>query len=125
MVKSFSTLKCSLLLAGFALLATGCLPRGTNLGLEYAPIDTDLSHVDYAALRKNVLVPAKCLDCHDEFNSENGVLKYVAPGDPEHSPLYLESANGDMPPPGSGPKLTDQSLAVIRAYINQVGNTPE
>lgn len=71
--------------------------------------------VTYANLKKSIL-DSKCLRCHEEFATEEGMKEFIVPGNAEKSPLFTSTESGDMPP--KKPPLTADELAMIRNYIN-------
>ncbi len=112
-----------LTIVALALMMTAsCLPRGTDLASLYRPESAPLptqTQVSFALLKAEVLT-RNCIKCHSNYDTENGVLKDIVPGDPEHSILYQTIETGSMPP--GGPRLRDGSLAIVRRYIQGLGS---
>lgn len=83
----------------------------------------------YKWIRENILVP-NCIQCHGGggpkdrkiyFETYEGVLKEVVPGDPDMSPLYLSLLPGGtadlMPLDGTEEPLPEESLEAVRNWI--------
>ena len=99
------------------LAALGCESRGTDEARRFSPPPPAIAagtHVDFALLNERVLTPY-CTACHGEFGTEEGLLLFVKPGDPGGSALYLDMAQGTMPP--GGPAASDPLLEIVRNYI--------
>jgi hypothetical protein len=76
----------------------------------------------FEEIKKNILVPYNCLDCHRYMKEEAGFLTKVKPGDPDKSIVYLAVLNGDMPEviphkPIKAPQLVQSDLDLLRKYI--------
>ena len=87
----------------------------------------------YAWFRRSVIAP-RCLMCHSEiqgdgdglekanFDSYEGVVKMVKPGDALHSPLFMALANKKMPRPMEGMEnpqyLNDEELNALAGWID-------
>jgi hypothetical protein len=110
------TSKFSLSLCGVAISigTSACLARGTDFAQIY-DLPGTFTQVDFATLESQVLGP-KCLSCHSDFDTAQGISPYVTPGDPAHSSLYTEISGGDMPP--GGPTLPTASQTIVEEYIN-------
>lgn len=76
------------------------------------------SQVDFNMLKTEILAP-KCLSCHSQAASENGIKNWVTPGDPESSALFKMTENGTMPKNGN--PLSTRDLELIKLYITQMG----
>jgi hypothetical protein len=115
MDKSTFTSKFSILIAGLALTlgTSACLARGTDFGQIYEVPGT-FNQVDFATLESQVLAP-KCLECHADFSTAQGIQPYITPGNPQQSALYTEITSGDMPP--GGPALAAGSATIVAEYI--------
>jgi hypothetical protein len=116
MDKSSFTSKSSVLLCGLAITfgTSACLARGTDFGQIY-DMPGAFTQVDFATLESQVLAP-KCLSCHSDFNTEQGIQPYITPGNLQQSALYTEITSGDMPPGGSA--LPSGSQTIVEEYIN-------
>lgn len=103
----------------FALGFSGCPinGRGTDEASEFK-IPEQYTFVNFEILKKEILTPFKCLECHQEFNQESGFLPFLVPGDAKNSRVYKLVANGAMPPPQSGPRLSEFYLGMMSLYIN-------
>jgi uncharacterized membrane protein len=81
------------------------------------------------------ILDSKCVGCHSQFSSYNGVVngvgsgycsgrRYVVPGDPNSSLIYLKITNppcgSKMPPGGS---LSEDEIDTIKNWI--LGGAPE
>jgi hypothetical protein len=100
-----------LLLLSFA----GCkVETGTDESSRFKVFNYNLDQVNFSVLKDNVLKP-QCMQCHSWASSETEVLKRIVPGDPDNSELYNLVKTGQMP--ASSPRLTDQSLNLVKLYI--------
>src|SRR5262245_46394527 len=90
----------------------GCLPRGSDMANRYqrAALPQVLTRVDYAALRSTLLAP-RCLNFHEEYETEAGLRRDVIPGNFADSPLYKRMADGTMPP--EGPPADSDTLSFV------------
>ena len=100
----------------FLLIAvTACkIETGTDESSRFKVFNYSIDQVNYTVLRDNVLVP-QCMHCHTWVNSEAEVIKRIVPGDPASSEIYKLVVSGQMP--ASSPRLTDQSLTLVKYYI--------
>ncbi len=71
----------------------------------------------FAGLKSKIL-DGKCISCHQNFATEEGIAKYVVPKKPEFSKLFTEVEDGSMPK-GSSP-LSTLELEVVMTYINNL-----
>lgn len=103
-------------------LQVGCdQPRGTDYASRFSGGPTaNLTSVDFATLRSQVLNPYGCIRCHSSMGSEEGLASYVSAGNPEASSLYTSVASGRMPPEAP---LAASGVQIVRAYI--LGSTVE
>jgi uncharacterized membrane protein len=100
---------------------TACkIETGTDESSRYKVFNYSMEQVNFTVLRDNVLKP-QCMQCHSWVINEAEVLKRVVPGDPENSDLYKLVYSGQMP--ASAPRLTDQSLNIIKFYIQKVSGS--
>lgn len=96
--------------------SSSCLARGTDFAQIYDMPGT-FTQVSFATLESQVLAP-KCLSCHADFSTAQGIQPYITAGDPQNSALYTEITSGDMPP--GGPTLPSGSQAIVAEYIQQL-----
>ncbi len=100
---------------------TACkIETGTDESSRYKVFNYSMEQVNFNVLRDNVLKP-QCMQCHSWVTNEVEVLKRVVPGDPEKSDLYKMVYSGQMP--ASAPRLTDQSLNIVKFYIQKVSGS--
>ncbi|MGZ3789658.1 MAG: hypothetical protein ACXVLQ_14105 [Bacteriovorax sp.] len=107
------------LILPFLLMAiTACkVETGTDESSRFKVFNYAIDQVSYSVVRDNVLNP-QCAKCHTWVNSEAEVIKRIVPGDPNNSELYKIVLSGQMPQ--SSPRLTDQSLNLVKQYILKV-----
>jgi hypothetical protein len=107
------------ILIPFLLIATtACkIETGTDESSRFKVFNYSMDQVNYTVLRDNVLKP-QCMQCHSWVNSETEVIKRIVPGDPANSELYKVVLSGQMP--ASSPRLTSQSLTIVKYYILKV-----
>ena len=105
------------------LLLAGCHPAGTPSELKFqaSPIDDkignlDSANLDFPTLYSEILEP-KCLACHDNVSSEDGIANWIVNQNPDESPLFLTVVDGYMP--AGGTPLTSQELDFVSRYIEQ------
>jgi mono/diheme cytochrome c family protein len=67
---------------------------------------------------KSKIMDGKCISCHQNFATEDGIAKYVVAKKPELSQFFIEVENGSMPK-GSAP-LSTLELEVVTSYINNL-----
>jgi mono/diheme cytochrome c family protein len=116
MDKRSCTYKFSAVAAIVALSAIlqSCESRGTD---DASPYETFTGgNMPFAELKVSAL--SSCVQCHSDFNSEDGISKDIVAGDPEHSILYQMLESGAMPK--GRPPLSASELAMVRAYIMAV-----
>ncbi len=116
-----------LFIAGLlASAASGCPARGTNEARRYfvpQPVPAPQRDadgrivVDFAALKSSVL-DARCIECHSDMETPEGLAPYVKAGDPGGSPLFTTMADGSMPP--GGPRVEDDLIELVREYVLQL-----
>lgn len=101
--------------------ASACkIETGTDESSRFRVFNYPLDQVSYSVLRDNVLKP-QCMQCHSWVNSEAEIIKRIIPGDPLNSELYKSVQTGQMPV--SAPRLTDQSLNLVKQYILKVSGS--
>lgn len=88
-----------------------------NGGLNLEP---DME-VTYGTIKEEIL-NAKCINCHSNVATENGLKEWIQPGKPEQSPFFTKTENGSMPKNGS--PLSTRDLELIRLYITQLAPSP-
>jgi hypothetical protein len=98
----------------FVFLSSCKTPTGTNENQQFKVQPLITGPVDFNLLSEFVLTPY-CIRCHKWAQNEEGLQKYVIPGRPESSELFLTVANGSMPE--SGPILTKAQQSLISRYI--------
>lgn len=100
-------------------------------------------HIDFAADIQPIFA-AHCYDCHGADAQESGLRldvrrkaldgadngPVIVPNDSSHSRLIqviagLDEDTGRMPPPDVADPLTDDQLALLRAWIDQGANWPD
>ncbi len=97
------------------LAVVGCkVETGTDESSRFKVINYSMDQVNFTLVRDQVLKP-QCMQCHSWAGNEAEVLKRIVPGDPTNSELYKLVQSGQMP--ASSPRLTDQSMNLIRQYI--------
>ncbi len=93
------------------------IETGTDESSRFKVFNYSIDQVNFSVLHENVLKP-QCMHCHSWVNSEAEVIKRLVPGDPANSELYKLVQSGQMPQ--SSPRLTSQSLDLVRFYILKV-----
>ena len=93
-------------LAVFAFAISAC----NNGGIA----DNHARKASFSQLRDKVLVP-RCIHCHSEYKTEQGLAPDLIPGHPEQSPLYKTIASGEMPKQDS--PLARPLVELVRNYI--------
>jgi len=113
------------LLAVFALfLLSACVPDKGNLVYSLdgkpriTPIQTEA--VSFATIQTEILT--KCTECHRWAKTEEGVRRWIVPGNPEASELFRSVETGYMPE--DGPPLSTKELELLRGYINSLVAAP-
>lgn len=71
--------------------------------------------VGFKTLNEAVLAP-KCVRCHEEYRTEEGLAADIVPGNPDSSPLYRTIAEGKMP---RGAPLSPDLVSMVRRYIEK------
>ncbi len=69
----------------------------------------------YQEINEKLIAP-KCLRCHSDMGSEQGLRDYYVPGRSNQSLLYERVADGSMP--RRGPPLTEDELLLVRRFID-------
>ncbi|MGZ3653161.1 MAG: c-type cytochrome domain-containing protein [Bdellovibrionota bacterium] len=122
--------------ATFAII--GCGNHKNDSAIVTAPVRATNGQASYAWIRANIIDP-KCMDCHSanqgdgdgldkaNFDTFEGVLKVITPGQPETSLLYKMVLSKKMPkgmdampgmPAKPGVPLTDSELQAISDWIS-------
>ncbi len=70
--------------------------------------------VTFDVLNQHIITP-HCISCHKKSGTEEGVAKWVVPGEPEQSKLFNSVKEGRMPKKANPLPLADVEL--IRQYI--------
>lgn len=70
--------------------------------------------VTFDVLNQHIITP-HCISCHKKSGTEEGIAKWVVPGEPEQSKLFNSVKEGRMPKKASPLPLADVEL--IRQYI--------
>lgn len=97
------------------LAAVSCkVETGTDESSRFKVINYPMDQVNFAVVRDNVLRP-QCAQCHSWATNETEVIKRIVPGEPANSELYKIIQSGQMPQ--SAPRLTDQSINLVKLYI--------
>lgn len=101
----------------------GCdqLASKGNLEFERQEPLTAETEVSFKDLTEKIFAPSNCLSCHATFSDEAQIKMRVEAGRPELSSLYILIENGNMPP--GGPKVSDENLAYLKKYIEQLAST--
>ncbi len=108
-------------LSVFTLISCG--PKMTTLKFNDSSIHgLNENDESFIALKSKILIP-KCLSCHSKVDSVSGISPWIKPGDPEHSLLYTEVKNGNMPK--GKPQLSGVELELVYDFINQLQSAPE
>ncbi|MAZ47503.1 MAG: hypothetical protein CME65_03005 [Halobacteriovoraceae bacterium] len=107
----------------FVLVSCDQLASRGDLEFEtQAPLMVE-TEVSFTELKEKVLAPNRCLNCHGFLANEEEVLERVEPGRPELSILYILLESGNMPL--GGPKVSDEDLAFLKVYIEQLDSLDE
>lgn len=69
----------------------------------------------YAEVNEKIIAP-KCIRCHNDMATEEGLRDYYEPGRSNQSLLYERVADGSMP--RRGPPLTEDELLLVRRFID-------
>lgn len=69
----------------------------------------------YKEFNEKIIAP-KCLRCHSDMGTEEGLRDYYTPGRSTQSLLYERVADGSMP--RRGPPLTEDELLLVRRFID-------
>lgn len=83
-----------------------------------SPVQTEA--VSFATIQSEILT--KCTECHRWAKSEDGIKKFIVPGNPDASELFQSVRSGEMPE--DAPPLTTKELELLRGYINSLVATP-
>ena len=87
-------------------------------GLEFSERFTDNLEIDkllrFEDLKSRIIEP-HCLTCHKRSGTEDGIAKWVVPGNPEESKLYQVIKDGRMPKKAA--PLSTADLEFVRKYI--------
>lgn len=108
-----------------ALSLVACYGRGTDeASLFGLTEEIDISGpIGFEILKSQVLGPSRCLSCHVEMNSESSLIsRYVRPGAPEASSLFIAVSSGRMPQ--GGPRLSKAREDLVRRYIVDLLDVP-
>jgi len=71
----------------------------------------------FAMLKDEIIVPY-CIKCHDQFDREKLILKYISTDDVEKSKLLKSVVSGDMPKKAD--PLSKEKQKIIRDYIKSI-----
>ncbi len=69
----------------------------------------------YTEINEKIIAP-KCIRCHSDMATEEGLRDYYVPGRSNQSLLYERVADGSMP--RRGPPLTEDELLLVRRFID-------
>lgn len=69
----------------------------------------------YEEINEKIIAP-KCIRCHGDMATEEGLRDYYEPGRSNQSLLYERVADGSMP--RRGPPLTEDELLLVRRFID-------
>jgi len=105
----------------FTLTLLGLLVScGKRSGLEFLEtqnFDLQEKHLSFNDLKERIIVP-HCLTCHKRSGTEEGIEKWIVPGDPENSKIYQVIKNGTMPKKAE--PLSTADLEFVRQYIMDI-----
>jgi uracil-DNA glycosylase len=102
------------------LFITSCGPKMDRTDLVFktkTPNISNLKVVNFEDLKREVLVP-HCIGCHKRMDTEEGLARYIVPGQPEQSKLFLAIENGSMPKRAN--PLSTEYLEFVRRYIENI-----
>ena len=110
-----------ILLSFVSIITLSCgMPSKSDLNFSNSgsqqSLDPDMV-VNYSVIKSEVLAP-KCLSCHSNVATENGLKAWVTPGKPDSSAFFTLSENGSMPK--NGTPLSTRELELIKMYIIQL-----
>ncbi len=105
-------------------LLASCVPSKGDLVYtldgkpRVSPVQTEA--VSFATIQTEILT--KCTECHKWAKTEDGIKKFIVPGNPEASELFQSVRSGEMPE--DAPPLTTKELELLRGYINSLVAAP-
>jgi mono/diheme cytochrome c family protein len=95
----------------------GRMPKGKP-PLSTADLEVIKNAVTNYQVREKILVP-HCLSCHTKtLNDPERFARWVVPGSPEESKLYLSVKSGRMPK--DKPPLTEREIEILKHYIENL-----
>ena len=98
----------------FKSVESGSMPKN-GTPLTTGELEVFEKYISNYQVRTKILEP-KCLQCHSKtLNDTERFSKWIVPGKPEESRLYLSVKSGKMPK--NGTPLTATELSVIENYI--------
>lgn len=116
--------KNTLIVLSLVVLSYSCgMPNKSSLEFDDSGAQTlspDMV-VNYGVIKDQILA-SKCIGCHANAATEEGLMDWVTPGNPEASPLFVKTENGSMPKNGS--PLPTRDLELLRMYIDQLAVAP-
>ena len=100
------------------LIMIACNPKESELvfrdhSVPKGTISDSTGSEAYSELKTSIL--PKCVHCHSNLETEEGVQKWIVPGKPHESKLFVHVEDGSMP--ADGDALTTQELEIVRRYI--------
>jgi hypothetical protein len=102
-------------------ITASCTEQGTNEAAQFVKIDLEeletVEKIELSFVKEKILLP-KCVACHSWISDDDKILSRIVPGDPEGSKLYQRTNDGSMP--FGGPPLTNDEIALIYKYINEL-----
>lgn len=104
-----------LIISGAILLSCG--KKSDLIFIDHSPNPTRIQKeelVTFDVLNQKILTP-HCISCHKKSGTEEGIAKWVVPGEPEKSKLFNSVKEGRMPKRANPLPLKDVEL--IRQYI--------
>lgn len=104
-----------LIISGVILLSCG--KKSDLIFIDRSPNPTRIQKeelVTFDVLNQQILTP-HCISCHKKSGTEEGIAKWVVPGEPEKSKLFNSVKEGRMPKRANPLPLKDVEL--IRQYI--------
>lgn len=112
-------MKMILLLLSLIILVSCKVETGTDESSRFKVFSYAQGQVDFNILKTNVL-NSQCVQCHSWAGTESEVIKRIIPGQALNSTLYKVVKSGQMP--SGKPRLTDQAILLVEAYINGVSS---
>ena len=109
-----------ILLSFVSIITLSCgMPSKSDLNFSNSgsqqSLDPDMV-VNYSVIKSEVLAP-KCLSCHSNVATENGLKAWVTPGKPDSSAFFTLSENGSMPK--NGTPLSTRELELFKIMLNR------